>query len=49
MLRAEALMKFNVEMPHRKVLITYPEALIEKVINRDTFSKNTIFIKQNQN
>ncbi len=48
MLRAEALMKFNVEMPHRKVLITYPEALIEKVINRDTFSKNTIFIKQNQ-
>ena len=48
MLRAEALMKFNVETPHRKVLITYPEALIEKVINRDTFSKNTIFIKQNQ-
>ena len=48
MLRAETLMKFNVDHPKRKVLITYPEALVEKVINSTTFSKNTIYIKQSQ-
>lgn len=48
MLRAEALMKFNQPDPHRKVLVTYPEAILEKVVNTDTFSKNTIFIKQSQ-
>lgn len=48
MLRAESLMKLNTDSPKRKVLITYPEALYEKVINKTTFSKNTIFIKQNE-
>lgn len=48
MLRAESLMKLNGDDPHRKVLVTYPEALMEKVINPKTFSRNTIFIKQNQ-
>ncbi len=48
MLRAETLMKFNVPAAHKKVLITYPEAICEKVINTNTFSKNTIFIKQNE-
>jgi transcription-repair coupling factor (superfamily II helicase) len=48
MLRAEALMKFNVSNPHRKVLITYPEALVEKVVNTESFTKNTIYIKQNE-
>lgn len=48
MLRAETLMKLNVSNPHKKVLITYPEAICEKVINTTTFSKNTIFIKQNE-
>lgn len=48
MLRSEALMKLNTDSPHRKVLVSYPEALFEKVINPQTFSKNTIFIKQNQ-
>jgi transcription-repair coupling factor (superfamily II helicase) len=48
MLRAEALMKFNVSNPHRKVLVTYPEALIEKVVNASSFTKNTIYIKQNE-
>lgn len=48
MLRAETLMKFNVDEPKRKVLITYPEAIMEKVINSKTFSKNTIYIKQSQ-
>lgn len=48
MLRAETLMKFNTESAKRKVLITYPEAIIEKVVNTTTFSKNTIFIKQSQ-
>ncbi len=48
MLRAEALMKLNQENAHRKVLVTYPEAIVEKVVNTNTFAKNTIFIKQNQ-
>ncbi|MEZ5046296.1 MAG: transcription-repair coupling factor [Chitinophagaceae bacterium] len=48
MLRAEALLKFNVEHPKRKVLITYPEAICDKVINPNTFSKNTILIKKNE-
>jgi transcription-repair coupling factor (superfamily II helicase) len=48
MLRAEALMKFNQGDAKRKVLVTYPEAIFEKVINPTTFSKNTIFIKTNQ-
>lgn len=48
MLRAEALMKFNVASPHRKALITYPEALVEKVVNTTSFSKNTIYIKQSE-
>ncbi|HPI53437.1 MAG TPA: transcription-repair coupling factor [Chitinophagaceae bacterium] len=48
MLRAEALMKLNQENARRKVLITYPEAIFEKVVNTKTFAKNTVFIKQNQ-
>lgn len=48
MLRAEALMKFNSSTPNKKVLISYPEAIAEKVVNTKTFSKNTIFIKQNE-
>ncbi|MBP6624318.1 MAG: DEAD/DEAH box helicase, partial [Chitinophagaceae bacterium] len=48
MLRAESLMKLNQENAHRKVLVTYPEAIVEKVVNTNTFAKNTIFIKQNQ-
>ena len=48
MLRAEALMKLNTENAKRKVLVSYPEALFEKVVNPNTFSKNTIFIKQSQ-
>ena len=48
MLRAEALMKFNGQEPHRKVLVTYPEAIVEKVVNTETFSKNTIYIKQSE-
>jgi transcription-repair coupling factor (superfamily II helicase) len=48
MLRAEALMKLNQENAKRKVLVTYPEAIFEKVVNTNTFAKNTVFIKQNQ-
>ncbi len=48
MMRAEALMKFNTPEARRKILVTYPEAITEKVVNPGTFSKNTIFIKQNQ-
>ena len=48
MLRAEALMKLNTKNPHKKVLVTYPEALVEKVVNTESFSKNTIYIKQSE-
>jgi Transcription-repair coupling factor (superfamily II helicase) len=48
MLRAEALMKWNTPSPRRKVLVTYPEALAEKVVNSHTFQKNTLFLKQNE-
>lgn len=48
MLRAETLMKWNAEQVRKKVLITYPEAITEKVVNPNTFTKNTVFIKQNQ-
>jgi len=48
MLRAESLMKLNTADAKRKVLITYPEAILEKVVNTDSFSKNTIYIKQNE-
>ena len=40
MLRAEALMKFNAAEVRKKVLITYPEALIENVVNPSIFSKH---------
>jgi len=47
MLRTEALSKFS-EQSHKKVLVTYPEALFEKVVNPTTLSGNTIFIKVGQ-
>jgi transcription-repair coupling factor (superfamily II helicase) len=48
MLRTEALTKFSSE---RKggVLVTYPEALIEKVVNPKTLSGNMISIKVGEN
>jgi transcription-repair coupling factor (superfamily II helicase) len=48
MLRTEALTKFSNE---RKggVLVTYPEALIEKVVNPKTLSGNMISIKVGEN
>ncbi len=45
MLRAEALMKFSHAETHKKVLITYPEALFEKVVNPRSFNDSTIHIK----
>lgn len=48
MLRAEAMMKMGIEQPKRKVWISYPEAIAEKIVNPDTFAKNTIFIKLNE-
>jgi transcription-repair coupling factor (superfamily II helicase) len=48
MLRGEALMKWtsNKEL-HKKVLVTYPEAIFEKVVNEQSFSKNSLLIKVN--
>lgn len=49
MLRTEALTKFSAEKVHKKVIITYPEALYEKVVNPKTLSGNTIQIKVGEN
>lgn len=45
MLRTEALTKFSTENIHKKVLVTYPEALFEKVVNAQTLSENLIQLK----
>ena len=57
MLRTEALAKFGNSatygdgkgMPHKKVLVTYPEALFEKVVNASSLSTNMIHIKTSEN
>ncbi len=46
MLRTEALTKLAAG-GNRKIIITYPEALFEKVVLPDTLSKNIISIKAN--
>lgn len=45
--RAETLnaLNFSTELP--KMVVTYPEAIAEKVINRDDLEKNTLAITQN--
>jgi transcription-repair coupling factor (superfamily II helicase) len=45
MLRTEALMKCSSPTLHKKVLITYPEALFEKVVMARELSGNVISIK----
>ena len=48
MLRTEALTRLAAQINsglNRKVLVTYPEALFEKVVVPDTLSSNIIFIK----
>lgn len=49
MLRTEALTKFSKEDSRKKVLVTYPEALFEKVVNPRTLSGNMISIKVGEN
>lgn len=49
MLRTEALTKFSKKETHKKVLVTYPEALFEKVVNPNTLSGNMISIKVGEN
>lgn len=46
MLRTEALTKLSAG-GNRKIMVTYPEALFEKVVLRDTLSSNIISIKAN--
>lgn len=49
LLRTEALSKLQeIDKPKRKVLVTYPEALYEKVADADTIGKNILFIKKNE-
>ena len=45
MLRTEALTKFAGKSARKKVLVTYPEALFEKVVNPSSLSRNMIHIK----
>jgi transcription-repair coupling factor (superfamily II helicase) len=45
MLRTEALMKCSTPALHKKVLVTYPEALFEKVVLAQELSGNVISIK----
>ena len=45
MLRTEALTKFSGKKVSKKVLVTYPEALFEKVVNPDALSGNIINIR----
>lgn len=45
MLRTEALTKFSDTVAHKKILVTYPEALFEKVVNPTALSGNMISIK----
>ncbi|RYD83924.1 MAG: transcription-repair coupling factor, partial [Sphingobacteriales bacterium] len=47
MLRTEALNKWSGEQVRKKVIITYPEALFEKVVQAKTLSKNMIQIAVN--
>jgi len=49
MLRTETLTKFSGERVHKKVLVTYPEALFEKVVNPKTLTRNMISIKVSEN
>lgn len=49
MLRTEALTKFSKQDTKRKVLVTYPEAMFEKVVNPKTLSGNMISIKVSEN
>src|ERR1700744_4582734 len=45
MLRTETLTKFSGKKTNKKVLVTYPEALFEKVVNPSSLSDNMISIK----
>ena len=51
MLRTEALTKFSAGKKgvHKKVLVTYPEALFERVVNPTTLAGNMISIKVGEN
>lgn len=48
MLRTEALMKFADSAAHRKVLVTYPEAIFEKVVPPAAFSASMIRLKSGE-
>ena len=49
MLRTEALTKFTGKKTNKKVLVTYPEALFERVVNPSSLTDNTISVKVGEN
>lgn len=49
MLRTEALSRFTGRRVNKKILVTYPEALFEKVVNPSSLTDNMISIKVGEN
>ncbi|MGE7777863.1 transcription-repair coupling factor [Chitinophaga sp. NPDC101104] len=49
MLRTEALMKLTGPQPHKKVLVTYPEAIFEKVAGNTSYNTNMVSVKVGEN
>ncbi|RPD40128.1 transcription-repair coupling factor [Chitinophaga barathri] len=49
MLRTEALMKLTGGNVHKKVLVTYPEALYEKVAGNTAYNANMVNVKVGEN
>ena len=48
MLRTEALTKLSIG-GNKKIIVTYPEAIFEKVVLSKTLSENIISFKQGEN
>ncbi|MCC5920343.1 MAG: transcription-repair coupling factor [Cyclobacteriaceae bacterium] len=48
LMRAEILTRINSQGDHNEIIVTYPEALCEKVINKKTLSQNTFSIKRGE-
>jgi transcription-repair coupling factor (superfamily II helicase) len=48
LLRAEVLNKINTVQQKKFIIVTYPEALLEKVVTHGTLKKNTFKIQRNE-
>lgn len=48
LLRAETLNELKQEHPYGRLIVTYPEAVAEKVLDKDTLEKNTLSIRKGE-